>query len=121
MFVNLSNHPSSTWDEAQRKAAEEFGWILDIPFPSISPEWDACDVEELVQMYVTKIDDLLDGNESEVVIQVVGEPVFTFQLVTVLLKKGYRVVASTTERQTEFVGKEKRSVFKFVKFRYYTT
>lgn len=119
MFVNLSNHPSAIWDEAQRKAAEEYGRILDIPFPSIPPEWDAHDVEELVRIYVAKIDDLIGKGEENSVIHVVGEIVFTFQLVTVLLNKGYRVVASTTERSTKFVGKEKRSVFKFVDFRFY--
>ena len=30
MFINLTNHPSDKWSESQRKAAEEYGEIVDI-------------------------------------------------------------------------------------------
>ena len=35
IFVNCSNHPSNRWSETQTKAAEEYGKIIDVPFPVV--------------------------------------------------------------------------------------
>jgi hypothetical protein len=48
-----------------------------------------------------------------------GEHVFTTLLVQLLQREGYRVVASTTDRDTTYEGNAKISVFGFVGFREY--
>ena len=37
MFINLTNHSSTNWSKKQRKAAEVYGQIIDMPFPVIQP------------------------------------------------------------------------------------
>ena len=37
MFVNFTNHPSGSWGAAQRRAAQVYGEILDLPFPDVPP------------------------------------------------------------------------------------
>lgn len=37
MFINLSNHTSTRWSEAQKEAARQYGEIVDMPFSAVSP------------------------------------------------------------------------------------
>lgn len=41
MFVNFTNHPSGSWGAAQRRAAQVYGEILDLPFPDVPPALSA--------------------------------------------------------------------------------
>lgn len=42
MFINFTNHSSEKWSGEQRMAAERYGEIVDIPFPSVPPpEYDS--------------------------------------------------------------------------------
>lgn len=119
MFINLSNHPSSLWEKEQRIAAEMYGNIFDIPFPTIDPEWETEDVCKLVNIYAEKVYNLLPNPDKYSAIHLMGESVFVFQLATLLISKGYQVVASTTLRIVQQDKNEKKSIFKFVKFRNY--
>ena len=44
MFVNFTNHPSGSWGAAQRRAAQVYGEILDLPFPDVPPTLSAAEV-----------------------------------------------------------------------------
>ena len=41
MFVNFTKHPSGSWGAAQRRAAQVYGEILDLPFPDVPPALSA--------------------------------------------------------------------------------
>ena len=118
MFVNLSNHPSKTWNETQKKAAQQYGQIIDVPFPAISAIGDELYILDLVRDFKAQI--LSQFNPLNDVIHIMGELCFTFALVKELKNNGFVCLASTTERIVE--EKEpgvKEVIFKFVRFRKY--
>ncbi len=55
MFINVSNHHSSKWSFKQTEAAKEYGTIVDIPFPNVSPYYTKEEVENLANEYLKKI------------------------------------------------------------------
>ena len=112
MFVNLSNHPSKTWNETQKKAAQQYGQIIDMPFPTISATGDELYILDLVRDI--KVQKLYRFNPLNDVIHVMGELCFTFALVQELKKNGFVCLASTSERVVE----EKESGIKEVKFEF---
>ena len=119
MFINISNHPSSSWEDNQLRVANMSGPICDISFPDIPPDWDVKKVSHLVDVYWKKVKEVLPEPDGVSVIHVMGESVFTFMLVSLLLSEKYIVVASTTERVVFYEGDKKISSFKFVRFRSY--
>lgn len=119
MFINISNHPSSSWKKDQLSAAKVYGKIYDISFPIIPPEMDTSGMKYMLREYIQRVDDIVNGQVDSTVIHVMGETVFTFMLVTALLQRNYRVVASTTERIVCYEGEVKQTLFKFVRFRDY--
>lgn len=120
MFINLSNHPSARWEKKQILAAMDFGEIVDIQFPSIPPEFDTQEVYNIADTYYHKCINLLPVSSSLHAIHIAGEPVFCFHIITKLLRTGYNVITSTTERMVkETEDGQKISVFNFIKFRKY--
>ena len=117
MFINLTNHPSDKWSAEQRDAAKEYGEIVDIPFPDISPETGEDAIKDLAEQYVEKILSYTDNNA--IAVHVMGEMTFVHALVTRLKENGIRCVASTTERMVKEEDGKKISEFKFVQFREY--
>lgn len=120
MFINISNHPFSSWEADQLKEAQRFGEVYDIPFPNIPSDWGTKDVSDMVYMYMDKITQLLPVPSGDSVVHVMGESVFTFLLVSLLVRNHYKVVASTTERVVTCEGNTKISKFKFIRFRSYS-
>ena len=119
MFINVSNHPSANWQEAQLAAAETFGSIIDLPFPDIHPDWDGEEIDRLVDEYEQRIKEY--GNS---VVLVQGEFTFTHRLVNRLKSLGFTVVAScsarrVTEEKNEDGDLIRTSRFAFVRFREY--
>ncbi len=119
MFINLSNHTSTRWSEAQKEAARQYGEIVDIPFPAVSPHISSEELDELVEEYFNKIQQY-----SDVVVMVQGEFIFTYRMIVLLKKHGIRVVAAQSDRRTiEFVDENKNtrreSEFEFIKFMEY--
>lgn len=119
MFVNHTNHPSSKWSEAQRAAAESFGSIIDLPFPSIDPSLDRDEVISTVEAQLIKIESLAP---KAVLCQ--GEYTYTFAMVERLKRLGIPTPAACSERVVEEViapdGSTQRvSTFRFVRFREY--
>lgn len=118
IFVNLSNHPSSNWPVEQKTAAEAFGEIVDMPFPAIPSEADEAAISQLADEYVKKINDLC--GEQRPTVHLMGEMNFTYALVSKLRRLNIECVAATTERIVEELPNgEKKSTFKFVRFRRY--
>lgn len=115
-FVNLSNHHSSKWSEEQLKTAKEMGTIVDMAYPNIDPKDSFEKVVKTALGYVRNIENI--GKET--IVHTMGEATFNYTIVNMLLLKGYKVVASTTERVTEELEDGKKiSTFKFVQFRGY--
>ena len=118
MLVNFSNHPSRYWDYKQREASQNYGELIDMPFPQISPSATVDELQKLTQQYVQRITSL--GTLKEITVHIMGEMTFTYMVVTKLKELGISCVASTTERKTSY-GEDgtKLSEFSFVKFREY--
>jgi hypothetical protein len=120
MLLNLSNHPSPSWPEAQRRAAiEQYGEVRDFPFPQIPPQADADGVRRLVEDCEARIRKIATGR-PDLAVHIMGELTFTHMLVNRLQAVGIPCVASTTERiVTEEANGKKVSQFNFVRFRNY--
>lgn len=119
MLLNFTNHPSSEWQKNQLDAAEEFGGVLDFPFPSVEPQASSEDLQLLVARTVKEAMRL-----KPTAVLLAGDYTMAFMLVDAFLKLGVKVVASTTLRRSGYVVNEDGSVtkttkFDFVRFREY--
>ena len=119
MFINLSNHPSSKWDSYQLNASRQYGEIVDMPFPQISPLFTDEEMNCLVEEYYNRI---LQYGEPTVMMQ--GEFVFVFRLVTLLKSAGIHAIAACSERVVNETlnpdgSRTKVSEFRFVCYREY--
>lgn len=118
MFINLTNHPSSSWSDSQRIEARKFGKILDIPFPQILPTSPLEEVSDIAENYFSVIKTAI-GDEPSVV-HLMGEFTFVFSLLLMLKESGIPAVASTTERKIVISDDgSKITKFEFVRFRNY--
>ncbi len=119
MLLNISNHPSKLWDEKQSVVAKRlFGMVVDVPFPAVDPAADEPTIQALAHDYTDKVCTM--GTPQSVVVHVMGEMTLTYTLVGLLRAKGYRCVASTTERQVLDEKSGRKVVqFTFVRFRNY--
>lgn len=119
LFVNISNHPSQEWGEAQKSAARELGrQIADIPFPPVPPLATHGDILALAQSVADQLQALAAG--SPVVAHVMGELTLSYALVSLLKSRGVRCVASTSERIVEILPDgRKAAAFRFAAFREY--
>jgi hypothetical protein len=113
VFVNLSNHPSTQWTDAQRGAALALaGEIGDLPFPEVPP--DAPDVGYLVAPL------LADIPAEATHTMVMGEHTLTVALVRALQARGIVCVAATSRRDVRVDSSGLKTVrFEFVAFREY--
>ena len=118
IFINHTNHPTDSWTETERKAAEVYGKVKEIAFPAIDPEWDETKIGQLAQENGKKI---LSMNPAAVLCQ--GEFTYCFALVTFLKAHGVTVLSACSTRETETWaqgdGNLKISKFVFVRFRRY--
>lgn len=116
MFVNLTNHPSESWNESQLSAARQYGEIVDIHFPNIEPSFTSSMVNTLADVTVETI----TAFGKDITVHIMGEMTFTYAVVSRLKALGITCLASTTERNTVTMPDGKKvSEFKFVQFREY--
>jgi hypothetical protein len=115
IFLNISNHPSSGWSEAQTGAALALAErIVDIAFPNVPPAASLADVEKMALDLSVEV----PAETSHALVQ--GEFTLAFELVRRLQARGIICLAATTERRTEVAPNgAKTSVFTFVQFRAY--
>lgn len=118
MLLNLSNHPSISWSPAQlAAAAQEYGVVLDWPFPAIDPLWLKAEIDTLAWEYCTNI---LKLSPLPKAVHLMGEMTFCFALVNLLKQHGLICVASTSRRVvTEKAPGNKEVLFEFAQFREY--
>ena len=124
LFINVSNHPSSTWSESQRNAALKGGaTIVDMPFPAVPPTATRNDIRDMGYQLINRIDSTIvscGGSESTTTITIVGEFSLTIFVVVKLrlLLPGLKVVVATSERNTVINEDGSKTIrFEFVQFR----
>ena len=119
VFINHTNHPSSKWSPAQKAAAQAYGEIVDLPFPTIPAMATEEDVAAMVDETLRHI---LTLAPSAVLCQ--GEFTYSYLLIHQLLQHGLTVLSACSERIVkEYTDKEgksqKQATFEFCKFRKY--
>lgn len=119
IFINHTNHASSDWGEQQKDAADKYGVTVDISFPTIPSTLESNRVKELAKKTFEAIRLV---NPEAVLCQ--GEFTYTYELVRLLKDEGIKVLAACSERVAHEVVRddgtvEKKSEFKFVRFREY--
>ena len=122
VFVNFSNHPSESWDAAQKDAAAAIcgtDRIIDVPFPRVLPELNEDEIRQLAQDCVQQIE-----AKKPAAVMCMGEFGLCYQVVSELKKRRIPVVYSCSERESqERISErgevEKISVFRFRGFRHY--
>ena len=129
MLINLSNHPAYkiengentyVWSEKQLSAASIYGEIVDMPFPNIPPELSSVEVSDLATVYLHKCEELIQSSINESAIHITGEVTFCFVLIQMLLKKGYKCITATSNRNVETKDDgTKIAIFEFEHFREY--
>lgn len=118
MLINFSNHPSSLWEQEQLEAAKEYGEVIDIPFPSVDPDANDEEIQQLADHYVHKL--LTFSSKQHITVHIMGEMTFTYKVVSQLKELGIECIASTTERDAEILNDGRKiSDFQFVRFRKY--
>ncbi len=113
-FVNFSNHPSEKWGDEQRRAAEKYGRIIDIPFPAVEPETDEAEISALAGEFVSRIIKVSPG-----AVMVQGEFTLAFAVVEMLRARGIKCLAACSKRLVKECGDEKTVRFEFVRYREY--
>ena len=120
MFVNLSNHASDNWSQAQRDAAQGLGGpILDFEFPEVPPEDDFAGVERIAEQITATA---MEWKPLAVMVQ--GEFTLTYRLVKIFELRKVPCYAATSRRVTETFQEAggatvKKTRFEFVRFRRY--
>lgn len=118
LFINLSNHPSTTWTDEQLAAAKAFGEIVDMSFPQVAPDATAADIDKLADAQVATI--MQQATTHTVTAHVMGEMSLIYRIVRKLSAHGIRCVCSTSRRVVKDEGDGKRLVeFNFCSFRDY--
>ena len=118
MLINFSNHPSALWEQPQLEAAKEYGEIKDFPFPSVAPEADDENIQQLADHYVHEL--LTFSKKQHITVHIMGEMTFTYKVVSQLKELGIECIASTSLRDAEITTDGKKiSNFQFVRFREY--
>ena len=118
-FINHTNHPSSRWEEGQKREAESYGTLVDLAFPAIPPDWSKDEVCRLAEENARTI---LARKPAAVLVQ--GEFSYTFALVSILKEAGIPTLSACSERhvseRTDENGETVReSRFAFRRFRTY--
>ena len=76
MFLNISNHPSSAWNAKQLEAARQYGEIVDLHFPNVSPSATKEEVQALAKAVL-----LQALNLKPACVMCAGEYTLTYALV----------------------------------------
>lgn len=120
IFVNITNHPSSQWDDYQKETARQYGEVHDLEFPSIDEMGDENYISKLVDKSIADIQLLSNNWSCHVTVHIMGEMTFTYAMVQKLRMMGVTCVASTTERIVDIQPDGSKVVkFKFERFREY--
>lgn len=117
-FVNLSNHSTEKWSDAQRAAAKELGKTLcNYTFPNIPPSATFQEVRAMAKASFEVIyNDMYDA--QSVVVHIAGESTFVACFLRLAQDHGLPCVTATSERNTvENADGTKTVRFDFCQFR----
>lgn len=118
MFINFTNHPSIKWSVKQLEKAKEYGEIIDISFPHVSPTATKEEINNLALKYVEII-----KNESPSVVLVQGEMSLSFNIIRLLKKQKIKTVCACSRRNVKEIIENnqtvKTAIFEFIQFREY--
>ena len=118
IFINLSNHPVSKWNEKQLNAASKYGYIYEIPFPDIDPSGDEKYISDLTDKFLHDIKSY--SHLGEITVHIMGEMTFTYSLIQKLKTDNITCVASTTRRNPiRLPNGAEGKIFMFERFRKY--
>ncbi len=99
VFVNHTNQISAQWSAEKLKAASEYGEIVDLPCPKISPSSDEIEIQNLAKK---KFFEIMNLSPEAVFCQC--EFSYLYALVTLLKKQDVTVLtASFDETDNSFV------------------
>ncbi|MGN0362547.1 MAG: hypothetical protein ACI4ET_06870 [Bilifractor sp.] len=100
MFINISNHPSVSWPDSEKREAERYGQVIDIPFPEIRIEYSSEQIDALVEETMKKLQAVAGGipKGRRIVVMAEGEFVFTYRLVSKIKQTEMIPVAAITRR-----------------------
>lgn len=113
VFINLTNHPSSTWGREQICDAENYGEITDLTFPYIPLDISNTELNTLVDEYFTCIKAYYNP-----VVMLQGEFVFVYRLVNRLKAAGIPVYSACTKRIVSEIKQQDGSIIKTSRFNY---
>lgn len=115
VFVNLTNHPSAEWEDAQRQAALALApGLVDVAFPAVPPAAD----EEAITALAKETGAAVPQGATHALVQ--GEWTLTVALLPLLQRRGIVCLAATTARDVNVADDgAKTSRFRFVRFRRY--
>lgn len=115
MLINISNHPSTrVWPQEQIDAAhQQFGEIVDLPFPYLPPELEFGDFERMADEYLETIESLKPD-----AVLLVGEFVFVHLLVNRLLAAGIPVYATRILRNTRELKLAKLMPWRIARYKF---
>ena len=119
-FINLSNHSSTKWSEAQLDSAKQYSEnIIDIPYPNIPPTATQEQIRDIMKDTLEKV---VEANPKTVMCM--GENITCHNFVMELENLNIQTVAAVTKPVTEIIKNEdgtERTVktFKFEGFRDY--
>lgn len=118
LFLNISNHPLSTWTDAQKAAAG--CEIQDIPFPLVPPTASHDDVQDMADEIAVQALEFRNHGYGPITAHIMGDMTLTYALVSRLKAEGIMCVESTTLRKViDNPDGSKTSYFNFVRFREY--
>lgn len=127
IFINHSNHPSNKWTQEQLDAAKDYCRvfnpnaeveIIDVPFPNIDPDDSNIAVAHQAIRQAQEFEKL--SLNHRVILHVMGEMTYTYNIVKACTDMGIVCIASTTERiNAENPDGSKTVQFKFCQFRQY--
>jgi CRISPR-associated protein Csx16 len=119
VFVNISNHRSGRWGDAQRQAALSLATeIRDWPFPPVPPDAGASEIADLAAQVAAQLIAAIPGVRYAMV---QGEFTLVYALVRSLQHRGVICLSATTRRNVlEADGEAKTTRFEFVRFREYS-
>lgn len=114
MLINYTNHPVSSWEVKQLRAAEaKWGSVIDLPFPTIDPMADKLALDKLAKTEINRIKKLKGAH-----ILVMGEFSFFYLMTNHLKQLGFRCWVTTSSRSVIPVSDgEVRKLFSFEQFR----
>jgi hypothetical protein len=124
MLINFTNHTYVKWSDDQYAAAmEQFGRVVDIPFPIVPEDAGEADIARMADDAVRVI--RLAGVSGEMLsVLVQGEFTLAFAIISRLQREGAQCYAACSKRETVETqaadgSTVKNAVFRFVRFRKY--